>query len=140
MKEGWWLNYETGRLFRVHEHEMWLREPGNGKRLGLPEALFRTALYRYKAGEERDKLLTFIVTCFPVARIRGHGAYVTIEHSGWGVPDVIPAIKRFGRKQGFGPMLGLNIRVITTGEGHFGLWRDFPHFLSESPSACAMKG
>lgn len=140
MKEGWWLNYRTGRSFPVHDHEMWLRRPGNGKRLGLPETILTTALRRYRPGEDRDRLLTFVIMCFPAARIRGHGAYVTIEHRGWAVSDLIPAIRRFGRKQGFGPMLGLNIRLINTGEGHFGLWRDFPQFLSESCLARAMKG
>ena len=75
-----------------------------------------------------------------MARIRGHGAYVTIEHGGLDKAGLVSAIRRFGKVQGFGPMLGLNMQCFPTGQGRFGLWRDFPRFLSESQDARAMNG
>ena len=108
MKEGFWLNYRTGRLFQVHEHEIWLREAGNARTLGVPRAVMVEALQRFRPFYDRVPFLLYIMERAPVMRVRGHGHYVTFEHHALTDDDANRAVRRFAKKM-LGPMTGLRV-------------------------------
>ena len=58
MREGLWINYKTGKTFRVYEHEQWLRENGNAKKLGVPNQIIK-AFKEFRPGTDRDKFLLY---------------------------------------------------------------------------------
>lgn len=55
MKEGYWANYDSGDVFLIHEHEMWIRADGNAEKLGVPSPLFADAAVKYKPQRDRKK-------------------------------------------------------------------------------------
>ena len=108
MKEGFWLNYRTGRTFLIHEHEIWLREPGNARKLGVPKEVIAEALERFRPFYDRVPLLLFVMERAPVMRIRGHGHYVTFEYHARADDDATLAVRHFAGRM-LGPMRGLHI-------------------------------
>lgn len=86
MKEGYWVNYRSGKEFVIREHEQWIREPKNAKKLGLSANVIKS-FSKFKAVKDRDKFLLFVMKNAPVMRIRGHGNYASFEYSS--SPDVI---------------------------------------------------
>lgn len=107
MKEGYWINYRTGRTFEIHEHEQWIRAEGNAQRLGVPSRVI--ACFRdFKPTTDRDKFLLHVMKCAPVMRVRGHGDSVTFEF--WARLKVKPldAIRLWIEKNA-GPWTLLNI-------------------------------
>lgn len=110
MKEGYWLNYATGRTVCIGlygDHERWIREPGNARSLGVPAKVVNQ-FGRFQPEESREKFLTFVMRHSPVMRVRGHGHFVTFEF--WARRDdkTVKAIRWFAKRY-LGPMTGLNV-------------------------------
>lgn len=114
MREGYWINYATSKTFDINEHEMWLRVPGNAKKLGLPREVI--GMFRnFKPVVDRDKFLMFVMKHAPVMRVRGHGTTVAFEYNSTSRRDPMDAIWIFG-KENLGPFSTLYIVNFATNE------------------------
>lgn len=82
MKEGAWVNGHTGEWAWVREHASWVQLPANAVGLGMAEdAAQRLAAmpWDFNGPGRRAILLTAMTEGF--IRVRGHGAYVSVEHA-----------------------------------------------------------
>ena len=112
--EGYWANYDTGKIFPIDEHERWLRTPGNAKKLGLSPKVI-SMFKSFRVEKDRDKFLMFVVAHAPVIRIRGHGYSTTFEYSSHSKREPLDVIWKYG-KQNFGEASGLYIVNFATHE------------------------
>jgi hypothetical protein len=114
MQEGYWINFRTGKTFEVHEHEQWIRDVKNAKKLGVSASTI--GLFgNFVPGKDRDKFLVFIMQHNSVMRARGHGSYVAFEYASRERQDPMDAILLFG-KQNLGPFSTLTISNFATKE------------------------
>lgn len=123
MKEGLWINYKTGKEFPIHEHEQWLRTPGNAKKLGVPPKVI-DAFNKFKPVRDRDKALLFVMKNAPVMRVRGHGISVSFEYNSRSRRDPMDAIWTWGTDNA-GPFTGLYIVNFATRETTQMNWQEF---------------
>ena len=118
MKEGWWINFETGRYVALKcrglDHEGIICNPENQKWLGLSPSVIQD-IYRFKPIQDRDSLLLHIMKSAPLMRIRGHGAYVTFEFSSDEEFQPLDAIRLWVRKNA-GESTVLNIVNFSGGQ------------------------
>lgn len=80
MKDGYWINYETGIVAQVDEHETWLRRGNNSDimNVSLPT---QNAFSEFEAIIDRNKFLLFVMANSKLMRVRGHGVEFTFEFS-----------------------------------------------------------
>jgi len=123
MREGYWINYRTGKEFLVDEHERWLREPDNARRLGLSSKV-ADAIPGFEPVEDREKMILFVMQHAPVMRVRGHGNYATFEYASRARRDPIEAIWMWGLRKA-GDYTGMYIVNFATGEKTSTYWKDF---------------
>lgn len=124
MNDGFWVNYDTGKAFPIGEHETWLREAGNAKKLGLRPSLI--AMFgNFKPVKDRDKFLLFVMNNAPVMRVRGHGAFVTFEYASSDKQGPMDAIWSWCRRNGAGPMTNLQIVNFKDGQRNVVPFSDF---------------
>ncbi len=123
MKDGFWLNYYTGDVFLITEHEQWLRAGDNARKLGLSGEL-RAAFSRFEPQRDRNAFLLFVMRKAPVMRIRGHGVSVTFEFADadWSAPA--QAIREWGFKYA-GAVTNLRITNFATAECVVMQWQEF---------------
>ena len=123
MNEGYWGNYETGKIFLIDEHEMWIRRGNNASKLGIPSTVQRK-FKEFMVKEDRDRLLSFIFAHAPVMRFRGHGHYVTFEFNcaDWTKP--LALVRQWGDANA-GVLLGLLIVNFATDEAIESTWESF---------------
>jgi len=124
MKEGFWINYRTGKEFDIDEHERWLRRKGNARKLGLPKKL-TDGFGEFEPVKDRNKFLLFVMKHAPVMRVRGHGTYVTFEYSSRNRRAPMDSIWMWGLDNGAGPFTSLYIVNFATGEKTSVNWKDF---------------
>ena len=107
MKEGYWLNYRTGKLFEINEHETWIRQVDNARKLGVPERVI-AGFRMFTPVKDRDPFLIHLFGKAPIMRIRGHGESVSFEF--WARIEAKPmhAIRLWAAKNA-GPFLMLDI-------------------------------
>ena len=137
MNDGFWINYKNPEvIYEIHEHERWIRTPGNAKKLGVPKAVI-AMFNKFQPEKDRDKFLTFVMLNAPVMRARAHGIYVTFEYVN--NTDALPlkAVKKWCNKFA-GPVLFLRIVNLKTGMIRTG----FPglKLKKERLSGCGIKG
>jgi hypothetical protein len=129
VKEGYWVNYRNGKKFPVSEHETWIREPGNAKKLGVPPGV--VAMFKnFEPREDRDKFLLFLMQNAPIMRIRGHGNSASFEYSSSSRADPIEAIEAWGNQEA-GPFTELVINNFATRENTVVRWEEFERLMSE---------
>jgi len=131
MKEGYWVNYKTGKDFPIHEHEDWIREPKNAKKLGVPKKVI-DAFAKFKPKKHRDKFLLFIMKNAPVMRIRGHGNFATFEYSSRSRRDPMDAVWMWGQENA-GPFTGLRIVNFASGEETSIMYGEFERLMELGP-------
>jgi len=81
MKEGAWIEANSGNWHWIDDHADWIRRPANARMVGMPEeAVLRIAAMprRQRSGEERNAILIAAMS-EGLIRFRGHGATVTFE-------------------------------------------------------------
>lgn len=120
MEAGYWGNYETGSIFLIDDHELWIRRDCNAEKLGIaPEVIA-------KFGEfpDRASLLRFLFANAPVIRFRGHGPFVTFEFESHDWEKPLKLIETWCQANA-GPFLGLNMFNFHRTERRFVLWKDF---------------
>lgn len=123
MKEGYWINYRTGKTVRVPEHETYIRDPKNARALGVPPGII-SDFDKFEPVKDRVKFITYLLNRTPLMRVRGHGTAVTFEYAGRGVKDPVESIWLWG-KQNAGPFTQLDIHNLKTNENIAIMWRDF---------------
>jgi len=123
MEQGWWGNYDTGKLVVIDEHERWIRRGRNAIELGVHSAIRKT-IPSYKEQEDRDKLIFDLMKNASVMRVRGHGPYATFEFSSESWLEPLQLILKWGQ-QNAGSHLGLKIVNFATKESIFVLYKDF---------------
>jgi len=114
MKEGWWINYRQDKKFPVDEHEMWLREGSNAKKLGISPDVIKD-FAKFKRVTDRDKFLVYVMQNAPVMRVRGHGLMTTFEYHSRQRSDPLDAVWMFA-KRFLGPLSQINVHNLATGE------------------------
>jgi len=137
MKEGYWANYRTGRMVPVNEHEEFIREPKNAKKMGVPDNVIK-AFGRFRPRQDRDKLLLFIMQHAPLMRIRGHGDFASFEYSSRDRSDPMDTIWMWG-KQNAGPFTGILISNFATGEKTQLTWENFERAMDEGGYDAVMR-
>ncbi len=123
MKSGYWGNYETGRIFLIDEHELYIRRPEKARELGIPEELI-VRFSEFRLRQDRYEFIKFLLRAAPVMRIRGHGEYVTFEFD---FREWAPPLKLIHAWcwENAGPFSGLNIVNLHSMEIRRCLWKDF---------------
>ena len=124
MREGYWINYAgAGKEVPVDEHEVYLRYPGNARKLGVPPKII-AQFGDFKPVVDRDKFLIFVMHNAPLMRVRGHGGMVTFEYASSSRSGPMDAIMEWCGKN-CGPFTQLNIVNLASGENTQLTYQDF---------------
>jgi len=117
MKEGFWINYQTGERFEVFDHENWLRDERNATRLGVPPEIV-TRFGDFTPANDRVRFLTFVLSNAPVLRVRGHGVDITFEFAAADTAAESKALEAIHRlcEDVAGAQSWMQISNITTGK------------------------
>jgi hypothetical protein len=127
MKEGWWINTRTGKVFQIDEHERWLRRDNNADKLKISKGI-QKSFSKFKPVKDRDEFLLYVMRKADAMRARGHGSYVTFEYHSRSKRDPMEAIWMWGLKNA-GPMTGMYIVNFATNEKTSIRWSDFLKFM-----------
>lgn len=122
---GGWINYQTGQRFIIDEHELWIRDPKNARKLEVPDDVIKQ-FKDFKSGtpDQRNAFLTWLMSHAPIMRVREHKSHAAFEFSTRYKTDALAAVREYGRK-GFGPFTSILIANLRTGEQASMLWSEF---------------
>ena len=134
MKEGYWINYSTGKTVQVIDHEGWMREDGNPKKIGVPGGVSAVA----GNIRDRDKYLMFLMEHSPIMRVRGHGNYATFEFHSHRRQGPMDAILEWGRDNA-GPFTTMNIVNMATREQTQMSFDDFERYMESGGPDAVMR-
>ena len=121
-RDGYWINYRSGKEAPVDEHERHIREEGNAAALGVPLSVIKN-FDKFEPIRDRVKFLTYIMEHSPLMRVRGHGNSVSFEYASRS-RDPIEAIWEWG-KQNAGAFTLIDVHNLKTHENASLLWQDF---------------
>jgi hypothetical protein len=113
MKDGYWINYRTGHVEEITEHETDLRRREVAERLGVPETVFKQ-FKGFHPIKDRERFLLFVYGNLPLMRVRAHGVYTRFEFASQDETAPYLAIKRFAAKH-FGPAMMVSIANFSPG-------------------------
>ena len=123
MKDGYWLNFHTGKHFTIDEHEQWLRSPENAEKLGLSQEVI-DKFGDFSPVKDRNKFLILVMQQSPIMRIRRHGSYVTFEYYSHSSKDPMEAIGLWAENY-LGPLSEMHIVNFATDEMTNIPWSEF---------------
>lgn len=109
MKDGWWVNYVTGRKVALawgEQHEHVIRDWSAARRLGVPESVF-AQFSRFRPDADRRRFLLWLMKLVPLMRVRGHGVYVSFEYASRTDRKPVEAVGVIARR--FGPATLLRV-------------------------------
>jgi hypothetical protein len=106
------MNYSNGKLFEIDEHERWVRDYTNAKKLGIPPVV-QEGFKKFKPIRDRDKFLVWLMKKCPIMRIRGHGIYYTCEFANTNIEDPLFYINKFMEDRA-GCLTGILINNLAT--------------------------
>lgn len=142
MKDGWWINYESGRVMEITEHERDIRDAATAKYLGVPASV-SDRFKKYEIGTDRCRFLVDLMKRVRLMRVRGYGNYVTFNYwSPGGDAKPFAAIRRWASRNA-GPVLLLNVANLATGRQEqvfAAAWPDFVKKQATAPQKCSEKG
>lgn len=127
MKDGVWINYATGHVEPITEHETDLRDRAVADRLSIPKTVFER-FKGFKPDRDRVRFLLWVYANLPLMRVRGHGVYTRFEFSSQDETQPYRAIRRFAG-QHFGAAMMMSIANFVSGRG--ATVNIFPHQLDE---------
>jgi len=80
VKEGAWINVQTGKYLWITEHATWVQDHGNARAIGLPDAVWEQIkdVQSDFSGPNRVRIL-FPVMDAGFIRIRGYGIQFSFE-------------------------------------------------------------
>lgn len=115
MKEGAWINVETGQFEWITEHCDWIKVHGNAQKIGLAETVFEQIkdMPNDYSGPKRERILRTVMGA-GLIRVRGHGSWLAIEFTA-PIEDVARACREFLR-QVCGPYSVLRFNNVGTNE------------------------
>lgn len=137
MNEGFWINYQSDKTFPVQEHEQWVREPKNAKKLGLSPATIKS-FSRFTPGQDRDKFLMFLMKQAPIMRVRGHGSYISFEFDTHNRQSALDSIWLFGKEYA-GPFSTFYIVNFGTGEKLETSFQQFSDMMDSGGAEAVMR-
>ena len=111
MTEGYWINYDTGKVVSMSDHEVFIRDPKNAKKIGVPPNVHAMAANI----KDREKYLLFLLQHAPLMRVRGHGSSVGFQFATHSRQSAMDAILAWG-KNNAGPMTWMMIDNFATKE------------------------
>jgi hypothetical protein len=114
MQEGAWINYDSGKIFDVPEHETFIRDPKNADKMGVPKEVQKN-FAKFKPVKDREKFLIYVMQHAPLMRMRGHGVDITFEFFNRRSKDAIEAVGIAAHDYG-GELSTLNIYNLATNE------------------------
>ena len=130
-KEGWWMNWKNPeKRFYVHDHEDWIRQGDNAKKLGVPQNIIND-FPKFERSTSHEAFLIHIMKHVPVMRVRGHGVDTTFEYYAHERQDPMWAVYMFARTEHAGPYSWLNISNLATREYTSITWQDFKKVMDE---------
>lgn len=129
MKEGYWINYSTNKIFQVEEHEDWIRDLKNAKKIKLPKSLINT-FDEYEPKKDRNEFIMNIMEKSSLMRMRGHGTYFTFEFSNKRIKRPIDAIWDFCMSNA-GPYTGLLIVNLSTKQQSQMTYKTFLDYMEQ---------
>ena len=112
---GLWINYNTGQIEEIDDHERWIRRGNNARKFGVPDDVI-SDFKDFVPAEDREKFLLFILDKSSLMRCRSHGNYVTFEFSSRRIEKPIAAIRKASEVIGLGMYSGMFISNLATGE------------------------
>jgi len=130
MNLGFWINYSTGEVFRIDEHERWIRRWPNAEKIGIKEEIYKEYMEKFEATKDRNKLLVWLMGKVPVIRVRGHGSVVTFEFATERVRPVLDAIYDWG-SQYAGSFSNFHIVNLKKNKTVDMLFKDFKKYYEE---------
>ena len=95
MKEGYWINYATGSVRMVDDHENWIRRPRNAKEIDVSPPVLSAACARHAPRVDREAFLLYLMEKASLIRVRGHLTHVTFEYVADDDTAPLAAIRRF---------------------------------------------
>ena len=134
MQDGYWINFKTDKSIRMHDHEIFMRNIVNAKKMGVSESVHVMAA-KIKT---REAYLTFIMRNAPLIRVRGHGSFVTFEYNTRARRPVMDAIWSWGMSNA-GPFTVMNISNLATRENTQMSYRDFEKAINEGGADAVMR-
>jgi hypothetical protein len=134
MREGYWINYSTGKIVQIDEHETWIRNPKNAKMIGVPPGVHAIA----GNIDNREKYLMFLMEHAPIMRVRGHGTDVAFEFHSRRRQQVMDSILEWGN-QNAGPFTFMNIVNLATRESTQMNFQDFEKYMGEGGAEAVMR-
>ena len=116
MTEGYWLNYKSGKVVQIYEHERDIRHPAIARQLGVPAKVF-SRFAQFAIGVDRCRFLRWLMARVPLVRVRQHRLHDSYEasFSGRSRKEVYAAIVKFTERQ-TPPDRFLNIANLRTGK------------------------
>lgn len=122
MKQGYWINYQTGAMIEVSEHEDWIRNPANAQKIGVPPQMI-AEFANFAPQTNRDQFLRYLMEKLPIMRMRGHGSQLSFEYHGRSKAP-LDYVWIIAQKEA-GPFTTLYIANLATGETASMLYKDF---------------
>lgn len=82
MREGAWINAKTGEYRWIDEHAKWIQVPGNATALGLPDDVIEAlGKIPWDFNGDGRKAILMLAMGQGLVRARGHGSFITFEHT-----------------------------------------------------------
>lgn len=129
MTEGFWINYKTGKVVPIDEHERSIRRPDVAKKLGV--SALEKEFSKFKLEKDREKFLLWLMKSAPLMRVRGHGTEVTFDFDSRSRLDPLDAIAEFGRNN-LGPFSRMTINNYATKEMNYLSFQQFEELMDTS--------
>jgi len=130
MELGFWLNYKTGNVFRIDEHEDWIRRWENAKKLGISSNIYNKYTDVFKPKEDREKMLLWVMNNAPIIRARGHESSVSFEFSSVKVKDALFTIYEWGEDYA-GDYTHMHIVNFKKKKKVDILWKDYKKYFDD---------
>ena len=137
MNSGYWINYRTGKVFRIDEHERWIRRWPNAKKLGIPEDLFNE-FSEFEPEKDRNEFLMYVMEKAPVMRMRGHGSVYSFEFNTRRAKKPIESVWEFGMDYA-GDYTSMYVVNFATKETVQMLFKDFNKFMVDGREDAIMR-
>lgn len=126
---GYWINYRSGMVFAIDEHERWLRCWGNVLNLSLTPQESEAIRYleeRHQPKLDRDVFLIEVLRASSLMRVRGHGVSCSFEFSAADPEAALECIWTFGLNEGgFGHRTQVDIINLTGWRALSLSWQEF---------------
>jgi hypothetical protein len=137
MTEGYFVRIDTGRSFRVHDHELDIRKAEFAKKLGIPDHVYKQ-FPKYQPVADREAFIRWLLSQVPIARIRGYGVWSGIQWGRGSDLRALKAIHKWGRKI-CGPCLFLRMLNLTTHKQYDSYWLPFDEIMKAGETIKSME-